>query len=92
MKAPIGDFKPKNAIDQEVFNNNCNAKKIIAAFFERFVFAVQIKYKDIPINKNKVVHTGPKTQPGGFRFDLFKFAYQLGIDFTVKIEPIAPAN
>lgn len=38
----------------------------------------------------KVVQTGPKTQFGGLKSGLFKFAYQVGIAETVKIDPKKP--
>lgn len=44
------------------------------------------------MNIYKVVHTGPKIQLGGLKLGLLSVEYQVGIDDTVKIEPIAPAE
>ena len=52
VKAKSGDFKPKNNIDQRIFKINWIPKKVKFAFFS------QARYKEIPINRNKMVQTG----------------------------------
>ena len=55
-------------------------------------FLDQTKYREIPIKTNRIVHTGPKIQPGGLKPGLFKPAYHLLISGVVKTEPTAPAS
>ena len=52
----------------------------------------QIKYNEIPINKNKMVQTGPKIQFGGLKKGLFKVAYHVGIAEIVNKLPTSPAS
>lgn len=51
----------------------------------------QIKNRAIPIRIKRVVQAGAKSQLGGLKEGLFKFAYQVGIEGVVKIEPKNPA-
>ena len=39
-----------------------------------------------------MLQAGPKTQPGGVKTGLLRFAYQVGIAAVVKAEPIPPAR
>ena len=55
-------------------------------------FFAQTKYKENPIKKNKIVHTGPKIQFGGLKDGLFMLLYQEFIEGVVKTAPMAPAN
>jgi len=41
---------------------------------------------------NSVVQTGPNTQAGGLSAGLTRAGYQVGMDGTVKKEPIIPAD
>jgi hypothetical protein len=66
-------------------------KKIIA-IFDFFIPLSHNKYNEIPININKVVQTGAKTQFGGLKNGLFRVEYHVWIEEDVKIEPTAPAN
>lgn len=53
---------------------------------------IYIQYTATPMSRNKVVHTGPKTQFGGLNKGFSKEAYQPSMAGAVKIEPIRPAN
>ena len=80
-------------IDHNVLSRSC-AKKTATAIFTSFrenPFC-QTKNKAMPIKTNNVVHTGPKIQFGGEKLGLMMPAYQVGIDWTVKIEPMIPAS
>lgn len=57
-----------------------------------FQFFCQTKYKDIPINKNKIIQTGAKSQFGRLKDGFSNLAYQVPIAGAVKKEPITPAN
>lgn len=46
----------------------------------------------MPINKNKTVQTGAKTQFGGLKNGFLRKKYQLLIAGVVKIEPKIPAS
>lgn len=46
----------------------------------------------MPIKKNRVVQTGPKTHDGGLIAGLVIVAYHVGISEKVKKEPTIPAN
>jgi len=96
MNANNGDFKPKNKIDQNVFNNNCIAKKdnanVELLLFDLLLYLFQIRYKDIPINRYNIVQTGPNTQLGGLNNGLFKVIYHVDTEEIVKKDPIMPAN
>ena len=86
-----GDFKPKNKNDHKAFRNNCtpNGMKLFLLFFALFV---HIKYRDIPIRKYNVSHTGPNIHPGGEKLGFTRVAYQLVNDEAVNIDPRTPAN
>lgn len=92
-KAKKGDLNPKNKKDHNILKASCKIKTIIAILtFLSLNPILKIKYKEIPINKNKIVQTGAKTQFGGVNEGLFIFAYQPGIEGVVNKEPIRPAN
>lgn len=90
MDAKKGDFKPKNRIDHSILKNNCIPKKVKADLF--FFLVSQTKYKDIPININKEIQIGEKTQLGGLNEGLFNVTYQVETELTVKNDPMIPAN
>jgi hypothetical protein len=52
----------------------------------------QTKYKEIPIKKYKIIHTGANNQLGGLKNGLFKVKYHVDTEETVKNDPIKPAN
>ena len=57
-----------------------------------FVLFVHIKYRDIPIRKYNVTHTGANIQPGGLKLGFARVAYQLVNDDAVNIDPTIPTN
>ena len=57
-----------------------------------FALFVHIKYRDIPIRKYNVIHTGANIQPGGLKLGFARVAYQLVTDEAVNIEPTIPTN
>ena len=85
-----------------LFNTNCVENAIIA-FFSFFCFLnnlflsilnpfSQTRYSDIPIIRYNTIQTGPNTKLGGLNDGFTKVLYQVGIDETVKNDPIMPAN
>jgi hypothetical protein len=62
------------------------------AFLLSFALFIHIKYKDIPIRKYNVIHTGANIQPGGEKSGFAKVGYQVVTDKEVNIDPIIPAN
>ena len=90
--AQPGDCNPKKIIDQKVFNTSCtiNTDKAIFTSLRSNPF-FQARNAATPINKYKVIHTGPKIQFGGANSGFTKAAYHVGIDEKVKTEPITPA-
>ena len=46
----------------------------------------------MPIKRNRIVHTGPNTQPGGLSGDLASAAYHVGIAGALKYAPIKPVQ
>lgn len=78
-------FIPKNIIDHKLFAISCHINKLTADLF------FHTKYRLIPINVYKIVHTGPNIQDGGLNEGLTKAAYQVGIAEKVNSEPIIPA-
>lgn len=60
--------------------------------FAFLVFLIQLRYKAMPINMYKVVHTGAKIQLGGLKGGLLRCVYQVGIEDMVKKDPITPTN
>lgn len=91
IKAAKGDSNPKNNTDHNIFNKSWTENIINAVLFFLAPF-IQIRYNEIPINKNNVVHTGPNIQLGGLKLGLFNSAYHVWIAGDVNIEPITPAN
>ena len=56
-----------------------------------FLFS-QIKYEEIPINRYRIVQTGPKTPFGGLKEGLFSVVYHVLTDSKVKKPPNAPID
>ncbi len=84
---------PKKIIDQDAFSTSCTKNTAIAAPALGLVdFLFQTRNSEIPITVYKMIQTGANIQPGGFNAGLFKAAYQVGIDSTVKNEPMIPAS
>lgn len=88
INASRGFFNPKNKILHKTLSINCIPKNIIAVF----AFLIHTRYNEIPISRNKVIHTGENNQPGGLNETLFNVEYQVDIEEAVNIEPITPAN
>lgn len=86
-----GDCKPKNKIDQRAFNINW-IPNTVRAFLLSFALLDHIKYKDMPIRKYSVIHTGANTQFGGEMTGFSSVAYQVVTDSAVNIDPIIPAS
>ena len=57
-----------------------------------FPLLVQIKYNEIPINRNKNIHTGANNQFGGLKLGFTKVGYQVDIETMLNKDPIPPAN
>ena len=91
MKARKGLFNPKNNALQRTFRTSWIMKKTSAifAFFSLKPFS-QTRYKEIPINKNRIVHAGAKIQLGGTKKGFCREAYHPEIAGIVKTEPIIP--
>jgi hypothetical protein len=53
---------------------------------------IQTKYKEIPINRYNIVHTGPNTQLGGLKLGFISVAYHEDTDEAVNKEPRIPTN
>jgi len=68
------------------FRSGLSTGTLLAQFF------AHTRYKEIPINKNKTVQTGAKTQFGGLKKGFSRKKYQLLIAGVVKIEPKTPAS
>ncbi len=90
------DFKPKNKNDHNGLSINWipnNIKNCFLYFcFDNSVFEFQIIYKDKPIRKYNIVHTGPNNQDGGENHGFIKVGNQFDTDEKVKKEPIIPAD
>lgn len=52
----------------------------------------QIRKKDTPIRKYKIVQTGPKSQLGGEKKGLLRVAYHVGMALMVNGVPARPTN
>jgi len=57
-----------------------------------FSLFIRTRYKEIPIIINKIVHTTPKTQPGGVIFGFIRVGYQVPIEKELKKDPKSPAS
>jgi len=68
------------------FRSGLSTGTLLAQFF------AHTRYKEIPINKNKTVQTGAKTQFGGLKKGFSRKKYQLLIAGVMKIEPKTPAS
>ena len=93
----MGDFKPKNKKDHNALSINWipnSIKNCLLYFcFESIsAFEFQIIYKDKPIRKHNIVHTGPNNQDGGENHGFTKVGNQVVTDEMVKNEPIIPAD
>jgi len=64
----------------------------VRAFLLSFVLLVHIKYKDIPIRKYNIIHTGANIQFGGEKTGFSRVTYQPVTAEAVNIDPIMPAN
>jgi len=84
-------LSPKNIIDQRVFKTSCTKNTLSALVLASFFSDSQIIDTDIPIIIKRIVHTGAKTQLGGFNGDLFMVVYQPLTAGAVKTEPMIPA-
>jgi len=92
MNAEKGDLSPKNRIDQSTFKTSWKAKNksaILVLLSSRP--ALQIRKREIPIKRNKVIQTGENTQLGGLKDGFSRAAYQVGIAGEVNNDPIKPA-
>lgn len=80
--------EPLHSLVETGFQDFCPCSLTETSLFQ---FFDQTKYKDIPINRNKIVQTGAKTQFGGPNAGFSNLAYQVPIARAVKKEPITPA-
>jgi len=48
--------------------------------------------RENPIRRYRIVHAGPNSQFGGVNQGLLSVTYQLGIEDSVKIDPMKPTN
>ena len=90
------EWNLKKTIDHQKFRNSCKAKKRKAVCFSIFLSAFtsvfQISANEIPIITYRLVHTGAKSDAGGFHEGFCSSAnhgYMEGID---KSELIIPVN
>ncbi len=92
MNPSSGDFSAKKQNDHKTFSDNCTKNQFIARD-SRLPKGVlfQTKYKEMPINTNKSVQTGPKTQLGGLNDGLTNVPYQLFKPMAVNSVPNKPA-
>ena len=51
-----------------------------------------IKNRAMPINRNRIVQTGPKIRPGGLKAGFLIVKYHVLTELTVNIEPMIPAS
>lgn len=87
-----GDLKPKKTTDHKALRISWTANTVRAILTCRLFNPLRHTRKaDIPMRKNRVIHTGPINQPGGVKDGFLRVAYQVGIDGVVKTEPITPA-
>jgi hypothetical protein len=66
--------------------------KIIIGVLDFSFLLVQTRYKETPIRKYSVIHTGPKTELGGVNSGFARIVYQDEIEFIVKRDPKNPAS
>src|SRR3989344_2718660 len=66
---------------------------LLESFKETLIcqFFSQTKYRDIPINRKRIVQTGAKTQSGGANPGLERPLYHEATAGAVKIDPTKPA-
>lgn len=91
----IGDFNPKNKKDHKPLSINWIPNSIKNSWFLCFcvgesVLEIQTIYKDKPIRKYSIIHTGPNSHGGGENHGLTNRGNQFATDEKVKIEPIIP--
>ena len=73
IKANPGECQRKNTKDHKAFIRRWIIKNIIANFTPEISNpSFQIRNKEIPIIKYRIVHTGPNIQFGGLKEGLFR--------------------
>ncbi len=92
INAPPGLCHPKKIIDHKILSNNWIPKTINAILTPAVCIPFcQTSQAEIPINKYKVVQTGPNIQLGGLKDGLVIVLYQVLTLLLVKIAPKPPA-
>ena len=93
MNAKRGSFSPKKNIDPKMLRLNWAAKINKATFTPGASKPFcHTKNKAMPINRKRIVQTGPKIQLGGLKEGLVIVVYQVFTELIVKKEPIIPAS
>ncbi len=86
-----GFLRPKNAGDQIILKKRWIKNRRTLLFAALFFF-LQFRYRETPIKRYRVNQAGPNNQLGGEKEGLFNVLYQVGIEETVKKDPIIPAS
>jgi len=73
MKPNKGFLNPKKNKDHNIFSINWIPKKVSPNLTFLFILLIQTRYRETPIIKNNVVHTGANTQVGGLKTGFWIF-------------------